>query len=112
MSISAKTKKFYLDCCCDPVEGYDLGGHWNGFAKPAFTKEVAVAILTQLNHTIDLKWKFDEEYRVFLTEDHDTAEVDVYIAHPYKLDDNSMVELYTIGYSNWCWIEEPEAEGE
>lgn len=108
LPISSKTKKFYLDSCCEPVEGYDLGGHWNGFAKPAFTREVAQKILEQVSAVTDLKWKYDEEYRVFLTEYDNTAEVNTYLAHPYKLDDDTSVELYNIGLCDWCWIEEKE----
>ena len=92
---------FTIDGVDAIFEGYAEEGHWNGWAKPWFTKEVGMKIVEIFNkgaHPIkDSYMRYDAENDIFIRKDicYDEPEI-------YKGYDVDGMHLYPIG--NMCWI--------
>ena len=77
-------------CFLDPAT------HWNGWACPYFTKEVAEQVLSDTNS----KWQYDAHLDGFLVDDVETRDVDTYAGVPTEHG-----TLYPVGSMWWCWQE-------
>ena len=81
-------------------EGYTDGTHWNGWAKPWFTKEVAEDVMRVNNESycdVAYQMRYDESQDAFIREEPEYDE-------PYVVEgcDIDGMHLYPIG--NMCWV--------
>lgn len=94
-----KKSLFTIDGFEGIFEGYTQGQHWNGWACPYFTKEVAETIMNANNKYAD------EDFKMSYNADTDT------FVRPYDEDENEEfqgididgIHLYPIGTMCWIW---------
>ena len=58
--------RFGIDCWDEEFIGYTNGEHWNGWACPRFTKDVADKIVELQNKGDGCKATYDEEVDAYL----------------------------------------------
>lgn len=80
-------------------EGYTDGKHWNGWACPWFTKEVAEQIMRANNESycgVAYQMQYNEKQDAFIRVEEDN---EPYVVKGYDIDG---LHLYPIG--NMCWV--------
>ena len=94
-----KKSLFSIDGFDAIFEGYTDGTHWNGWAKPYFTKEVGMDIVRCNNMANDLAYhmSYNEKTDSFIRLD-DEFEPEVF----QGIDTNGL-HLYPIGNACWVW---------
>lgn len=80
-------------------EGYTKGNHWNGWACPYFTKEVADQIAREVNADApDCTMCYDKANDAFAYKGYMEEEVVI-----FKGEDIQGKHLYSIGAYSWIW---------
>lgn len=83
-----------------PFDGFDLGGVWNGWACPHFTKEQAEEVAEGLAYEVGSgafeTAEYDEERDAFVFDHPDLPEPDV-----FPRDEET--DLYPVGAYSWTW---------
>lgn len=91
---------FTIDGFYAIFEGYTDGRHWNGWACPYFTKEIAENIM-HINNAYytfgEWQMRYDEEQDAFIRE-YEDEEPEVFKG--YDIDG---LHLYPIGTCCWIW---------
>ena len=93
-----KKSLFTIDGIDAIFEGYTDGRHWNGWACPYFTEEVANQIM-RVNNKIngeDYQMRYDEDYDAFIRDEDD----ELYGIQGVDIDG---LHLYPIGNACWIW---------
>lgn len=105
-----KKSLFTIDGFDAIFEGYTQGQHWNGWACPYFTKEVAGKIMQVNNKSHDFKayqMHYDKEQDAFIRQEDEGDE-------PYVMKgiDIDGMHLYPIGTMCWIWDDIAEYQSE
>lgn len=82
--------------------GFTNGNHWNGWACPWFTKEVANLIATEVNADAPYTTMIYDNANDAFIYTNDTNETDVF---------KGTNGLYPIGNGSWIWDDINEWEG-
>lgn len=100
---------FTIDGIEAVFEGYTDGSHWNGWAKPWFTKEIAEEIM-RINNAYytfgEWQMRYDAEQDAFIRE-YEDEEPDV-----FQGKDINGLHLYPIGNAYWVWDDLAEYQSE
>lgn len=104
-----KKSLFTIDSFGAIFEGYTDGQHWNGWACPWFTKEVADEIMRVNNESycgVEYQMRYDEEQDAFIQDD---GYDEPYVIKGYDIDG---LHLYPVGNMNWIWDDLAEYQNE
>jgi hypothetical protein len=82
------------------VYGYEMPGHWNGWARPAFTTDAALLYLTEIKVHFTYN-PFKQEITVH-TDPNSEGEDEVWGIRPITTVDGTLL-LYDIGADSWTW---------
>lgn len=113
-----ETKKFTMDMFLADgdlfmedlsFEGLDLGGHWNGWSRPVFTKDVADEIMIAINKWARKYDSYEEDEILFIVDDDGEWYVDTYGGEGYESYFGTTVidgiTYYCLGTGIWMWYE-------
>lgn len=97
---------FTIDGIEAVFEGYTDGSHWNGWACPWFTKEVADDIMRMTNKDNENVMRYYQEidtYSYYIDDDNNSE---------FKGKDINGLHLYPIGNAYWVWDDLAEYQSE
>jgi hypothetical protein len=89
-----------------PQRGYHQGFHWNGWAKPAFDREVAERIMGHMG----AEWRMDDESKALVftvpgdEEEHEWPSCSILVDVPGA--GKQLLQVYDAGGDGWTWDEE------
>lgn len=91
-------------------EGYSIGHHWNGWACPYFTMDVAMKLVAGLIAD-NCYARYDaatDTFTINLSEDREWEYEGEYEGLDATLEDGSTVRVYPIGAYMWTWDDDSE----
>ena len=99
--------RFVIDGVDAEFPGFTSGELWNGWACPAFTRQIAEQILIA-SESNGYHWRYNpaiNAFEVWHEDDPEDYEPQIFNAMAANPEDGSSVEIYAIGTYSWTWTE-------
>lgn len=98
---------FAVDGIDEEFAGFTAGDLWNGWACPAFTRQVADQVLVA-SEANGYRWQYNaalDAFEVQHEDDPEDYEPQVFSGVTVTLDNGRSINAYVIGAYSWTWTE-------